>query len=228
MRLLLFLVLALLIAGCENQPITVFAPEHIDDNTGLKITNNVWGKNEYAPNCFAGFKYDSTGMYINLNTGSPELIQVTFLHIGGYLKKIYIESGWPASNMGISIKPPNEINSSTSTSAKDSTSDYKNIGPNSFTAQPFFCHTFWVSWNAIGLDGPPKEGTLNVYIIGMKRLRPGARYIVKPSSPELIHLREGKFDPAEPTSKKSEERVLITVPSGQTKSESFEDYGPVK
>ena len=173
-RTLVFLIAAML-AGCGRTPIPVFQAERVADGKADALAGRTWGKIEYAPKQYAGFAYDSTGVYGNLHgLNPPELIRMTLLASKDgnrcrrtlYLPSAALCSALTAKSTRHLMVPDVGL---------------KWLGPDmGLTAQMALVYgrTFWIPWTAFELDSPPTDGKVSVYVVGMRRQGTGARFIL--------------------------------------------------
>ena len=170
----LTLFLAGLITGCVEKPLVSHSIRQIADKEAEQfIKKYEWGKEEYAHKQFAGFVYDSTGIYGNLHgRKAPEVIWIRFA-VSQDDKHIIRTIDLPRSSLYLYFPL---------TSPREKQGCFIGIEPNHFkwlygypSAQNvYYGKTFWLSWKAFGLQEPPEEGKLRISIHAMQRVGKGA------------------------------------------------------
>jgi len=168
-RTLVFVVGGLL-AGCGQAPVPVFQARRIADGDADALAASAWGKTEYARKQYAGFAYDSTGVYGNLHGEyPPELFRLTLRASGdgkSFLRMLYLPSaslryglpdgvGWARVAPDVGLK-------------------WLGGGGVSQLGR-VYGRSFWIRWKAFDSDGPP-SGAVEVAVHGMAREGKGARF----------------------------------------------------
>jgi hypothetical protein len=181
MKNALVLLVVGMLAGCVRPPVPVFKAERIADGKADGLAGKMWGKVEYAPKQYAGFVYDSTGVYANLHgVGPPEILALQFYaskgHKGMLRRRICLFAG---ELMGFALDPPdsNVIHATPAPALPEG--QFKWLGRPRIAKRAWvYGRTFWISWKALGLDGPPAEGQISVFICAMQRKGKGASFRV--------------------------------------------------
>ncbi len=173
MRKTVVILIAGMLAGCGQAPIPAFEAERVADGQADAVASSMWGKIEYAPKQYAGFAYDSTGVYGNLHgENPPELIRLilTVSRDGKgslrmlYLPRIVLYAGSPADSKADLVVPNVQL---------------KWLGAPLIAKRAFaYGRSFWIPWGAFELDGPPTDGKVRISVHAMQRKGPGASFLV--------------------------------------------------
>jgi len=171
-KTLVFLIAGML-AGCGQAPVPVFQAERVAAGKADALASSAWGRIEYAPKQYAGFAYDSTGVYGNLHgQNAPELIKLILTASKDgksclrmlYLPSIVLYGGWPAGTMRPRVVPDVGL---------------KWLGEPLIAKRVFvYGTTFWIPWKAFELDGPPTDGRVRISVHAMRRRGAGANFLL--------------------------------------------------
>ncbi|KKK52496.1 hypothetical protein LCGC14_3104330, partial [marine sediment metagenome] len=170
MKRTLVLLIAGILAGCARAPVPVFQAERIAAGKADALAGSVWGKIEYAPKQYAGFAYDSTGVYGSLHgQNPPELIKLTLTaskNGKSSLRMLYVPSmalygGRPPGIAGPPVVPDVGL---------------KWLGRGTIAQMAsVYGRSFWIPWKAFELDGPP-TGRVSVSVHAMRRQGRGVSF----------------------------------------------------
>lgn len=185
MKSALVLLAAVVLAGCSRPPVPVFNAERVADGTAESLAGTMWGKVEYAPKQYAGFAYDSTGVYGNLHgVNPPEILSLRFRDSKGLAATTDIRIWlFPRHLMPSAMLPSDSSAILVTPAAALPEGQFKWLGQPLIGKRPsWYGRTFWISWKAMGWDGPPAEGELGVYIQALKRKGTGASFRIATDS----------------------------------------------
>jgi hypothetical protein len=185
----------MVLAGCGQSAVPSKA-ERVDDSKVHEWIGNQWGNrgNQYAPHHYAGFAYDSTGVYGNLHGGTekflnqpPDVVAVAFI------ASKQVTSASPPSRQliarrdiylfGRELMPVPEVAGYTPAASAPGLSDnqfkWLDKGDMVVTKRATsYNRTFWISWQAIGLDGPAADGELQIFVSALVRQEPAGSFVI--------------------------------------------------
>ncbi len=169
-----FLLAVVALAGCGKPPLATFEAIRVSDDKAGELASSTWGKVMYVPKQYAGFAYDSTGVYGNLHgLYAPEAVMVSF--VAQEKKGLFVHRNICIPHdelMGHPVGPASDL--------------IEWRGQPMIAAQfGSYGRTFWVSWKALGLKGPPPDGEVHISVYAMTRSGDGVRFRV--GVPQIYH-----------------------------------------
>jgi hypothetical protein len=188
MRLVLLMsVAAAMLVSCA-QPVPVFKAERLDERGLVNGLFHIWGNVEYAPRQYAAFAYDSTWLYGNLNgVNPPEVIELTIVFPVGEAGTAAGVSGKQATPTHMQILMPGGLEMRLSgesplTARTPSTFPAREqliewIGePGIGTLRGPYGRMFRISWQSLGMDGPPVGKDMKIVVRALQPTGPGAAF----------------------------------------------------
>jgi hypothetical protein len=179
----------MVMAGCGQPAVAPKAavPSKVElpnENKVHELVGKAWGKTLYAPGQYAGFTYDSTGIYGNLNgdeqqAGTIPVVAVKFVASKREGSQL-VETAWRM--VYLANYEFTSSNIPTSAAMHGFTDDqFKWLDKDGRTKaqeKSIYYRTFWISWKGFGLDGPPVGGELWLAFEALTPKEPGYAFIV--------------------------------------------------
>jgi len=175
-KMLVVLMLGFL-SGCEQPRVRRIEAERVPDSKVQELASSNWGKIEYAPGQYAGFAFDSSGVYGNLHgTEDTRVVRITFSRPRELPRAELFFSGV-------------ELSFVSDANTEDLAPRYHAPeGQFRWLGRPLardlaYGRTFWISWKALGPGLPAPDGTLEVYVFAMwTDEAPGAAFRIDANS----------------------------------------------
>lgn len=179
MKKTLVVLMLVFLTGCEQPRVRVFEVERVADKKAQELASVNWGKIEYAPGEYAGFAYDSSGLYGNLHgTNTPQLVAISF-HRFRELPRAELFFSWVELQF-IEYAYPDELLAPRHHAPEG---QFKWMGTPVATGSSgsSYGRTFWISWKALGPGLPGPDGRLEVHVNCM-RSTSGAKFEIDANS----------------------------------------------
>jgi hypothetical protein len=170
MRTYLFMVAIFLVAGCVGRQAPSFDALSVDSPS----SERVWTETEYAKEQFVKASYDSSGITLIFSgVMPPEVVQVSLA-----TSKIPFASFLITSHELF----PHSLERITSMSLASIPEEHHKWTPSeTHQLAGVYSHaTLWLSWKYLGLDAPPEDGFVVIFVVGMKRDGLGVRLVAEP------------------------------------------------
>lgn len=169
-KVLAFLLLATLM-GCGQPHVNAVDIRQVDDASADELTLEAWGEVSYAKKQFAGVACDVTGVYVNLHGHlPPEIIRIEFQPQDANANTMYLP-GFPLAYGSLGKQPNLPADYFSNDASRGHSLDRPRwiTPPVHMKLVGAYRTTFWLAWDALGMDDRPTDATFTVTITAMNR-----------------------------------------------------------